>query len=557
MTTVPSSTPFIPLSVGHWPWQRSLQTRIILTYGAVFLLVLIFLTVRVAQIIYSTRIDEAGHELELKAYLIAHALEDPVSGYATEFSQFDRWERLHGIDQDHDNDKSVNSPGGLVPALAGADSGHHDLPDAAPPPPSTFVSARLQQIAITYAADTQAQVTILSPEGDAVADSSRAINTIANQSQRIEVQAALEDRAAKDIRADPTTGASTLYAAAPIIQQGQVLGIVHISTPMKVVIADTRRLLTTLIATSLLALAVATVCAVWLGRRLVQPVRDLENAALAIAGGDLNQQVTVSSTDELGALAQAFNYMVDEVRRMLEQQRLFVANASHELRTPVTNIKLRSEALLSIGPDDPATTKRYLQQIDSEADRLGRLANALLDLLRLQSTKHDASEAPRTAISAVLANILDRMQLQAQTAGIRLTVDLPSDLPEIQIWPESLEMILVNLVDNAIKYSGSSGTVHVAARATRAGCEVSVTDNGPGIPQEDIPYIFDRFYRVDKARSRRKSPTAGMGSGAGLGLSITKTLAEQCRGKIRVESELGQGSKFIVEFPAAAYGQTM
>ncbi len=118
-------------------------------------------------------------------------------------------------------------------------------------------------------------------------------------------------------------------------------------------------------------------------------------------------------------------------------------------------------------------------------------------------------------------------------------------------------MILVNLVDNAIKYSGSSGTVHVAARATGAGCEVSVTDNGPGIPQEDIPYIFDRFYRVDKARSRRKSPTAGMGSGAGLGLSITKTLAEQCRGKIRVESELGQGSKFIVEFPAAAYGQTM
>ncbi len=388
MTTVPSSTPFIPLSVGHWPWQRSLQTRIILTYGAVFLLVLIFLTVRVAQIIYSTRIDEAGHELELKAYLIAHALEDPVSGYATEFSQFDRWERLHGIDQDHDNDKSVNSPGGLVPALAGADSGHHDLPDAAPPPPSTFVSARLQQIAITYAADTQAQVTILSPEGDAVADSSRAINTIANQSQRIEVQAALEDRAAKDIRADPTTGASTLYAAAPIIQQGQVLGIVHISTPMKVVIADTRRLLTTLIATSLLALAVATVCAVWLGRRLVQPVRDLENAALAIAGGDLNQQVTVSSTDELGALAQAFNYMVDEVRRMLEQQRLFVANASHELRTPVTNIKLRSEALLYLG-----WTIRLLRSVICNKSTVRQIGSAAWPM---RSWIYCVSKAPNT-----------------------------------------------------------------------------------------------------------------------------------------------------------------
>ncbi len=153
-------------------------------------------------------------------------------------------------------------------------------------------------------------------------------------------------------------------------------------------------------------------------------------------------------------------------------------------------------------------------------------------------------------IRPILLGVGEVMQLQAGRAGVALSLDLPDELPRLGVWPDQLEAVLVNLVDNAIKYTPAGGAVIVQARRLPGLCQIRVTDTGPGIPAADLPHIFDRFYRVDKARSRRGQTEPGLGSGAGLGLSIVKTLVEQNGGTIRAESEAGTGSMFVVEFGA-------
>ena len=299
----------------------------------------------------------------------------------------------------------------------------------------------------------------------------------------------------------------------------------------------------------------ATGLAVGLARRLVRPVQTLERAALAIAGGDLSQRVPVETADELGALARAFNIMVGALHRTLEQQRLFVANASHELRTPVTNIKLRSEALLGPAANDPQVAQRFLAEIDSEADRLGRLAGALLDLSSLEKAGPRPLPDPVDILPTV-RSAADMIQLRASDAGLTLVTELPAQLPLLRVAIEEVEAILVNLLDNAVKYTPAPGEIRLSAQ-TRAGqCLLRVQDTGPGIPLEDQPQIFERFYRVDKARSRG-AYRLGTGSGAGLGLSIVKALVEQNGGTIRLDSAVGAGACFEIAFPVedSANGQ--
>jgi two-component system OmpR family sensor kinase len=529
-----SSTPQPP---ARWPWQRSLQARILLTYGSIFVAILALLTLVIGRVVYQAQLTTAERTLELEAFLAANALQDPLSGYASEFDAFARWEQEHG------------PVGEILPATHDSDDRPAVPPAAAATASLTQVSARLQQVANLYAADTDARVTILNPLGSPLADSAMSFDTVPNQLHQAEVQAALNGLAQRAIRAAPYTNEATLYVATPIHLGDRLLGLVQMSRPMRLVTARTHALLLSLAALSALALLVATVLAVGLARRLVRPVQTLERAALAIAGGDLSQRVPVETADELGALARAFNIMVGALHRTLEQQRLFVANASHELRTPVTNIKLRSEALLGPAANDPQVAHRFLAEIDSEADRLGRLAGALLDLSSLENAGPRPLPDP-VDILPMVRSASDMIQLRAADAGLILVTELPVQLPLLRVAIDEVEVILVNLLDNAVKYTPASGEIRLSAQ-TRAGqCLLRVQDTGPGIPLEDQPHIFERFYRVDKARSRG-AYRLGVGSGAGLGLSIVKALVEQNGGTIRLDSEVSAGACFEIAFPVA------
>ncbi|MFZ1267400.1 MAG: HAMP domain-containing sensor histidine kinase [Anaerolineae bacterium] len=530
-------------TAARWPWQRNLQTRIVLTFTLLFLVVLALLMLRVSQSIYQAQLEASTHNLEIAAFLAANALEDPLSGYEAEFERFANWEAEQGDEKrekpsagtdDHEGQEDQKDKVGTQAPMSGVE-----------PPPS---SARLQQIASVYAADTGTRVTILTPLGNALADSALSITQIGNQSAHIEVQAALQGHTQHDVRTDPHDGQPTLYAAAPIQQSGRTVGVVQLAQPLEMILQPIRTSLLGFAIAGLLALVLIALLSMWTARRLVRPIRALEQAALAIATGDLNQQVPTESADELGALAAAFNHMAAQLRQTLEQQRQFVANASHELRTPLTNIKLRSELLLESGLDDPELAGRYLAEIDSEADRLGRLASTLLDLSRLESSQA-VQHQPLTPIDVrpVLSAVVATMTLRARSAGLTLQVQLSPSLPPLRVWPEQIEAILLNLLDNAIKYTPAGGQIYLSAAAMPDRCQLRVADTGSGIPQADLPHIFDRFYRVDKARSRRSGQ-----HGVGLGLSIVQALVLQNGGQISVTSAVGQGTTFTLEFPASA-----
>ena len=519
----------------RWPWQRSLQTRIVLTYGVVFLVALLLLLILLARVVYQAEITAAEDTLEVDAFLVANALEDPLSGFNAEFEQFAHWE---------ESGEHAGQPEGNEHAPASVDQTANVL--AALP-----LSRRLQQVANLYASDTGTRVTILTPQGAVIADSTAPATTVSNQRSRSEVQAALNGLGAHEIRPDPATGQPVLHAAAPISQGTQLLGVVQLARPLQVTLDRVRRTLLNFALAGLLALLVAGVLAVWLGRQLIRPIRDLESASLAIAHGDLERRVPVESADEIGELARAFNSMAQQVQTTMEQQRQFVANASHELRTPVTNIKLRSEALLGGAVTDTARAARYLTEIDSEADRLGRLANTLLDLSRLESAAAGQGDpAELVDPAAMLVAVADDLRLRVENAGLAILVDASAGLPAIFVRPEQIEAALINLLDNSIKFTPPGGTVRLSVRIVEDVCRITVSDTGPGIPTEDLPYVFDRFYRVDKAHSRQSGRNS-LGSGAGLGLAIVRSLIEENAGQIRVASAVGQGTTFTVEFPVS------
>ena len=529
----------VAAAAARWPWQRSLQTRILLTYGAIFVGVLVLLLLVIGRFVYQAQADGAERTLEIEAFLAANALQDPLSGYSAEFEAFARRESEH----------ESRLPGPSATALPYDDEGRSLQPTRTVPAAlaSEQVAGRLQQVATGYAANTGARVTILDSRGNPIADSAYALAQLSSQWGQPEVQAALRGQAQQDIRLDPLSGVTTLYVATPIRQGERILGLVQFGRPMQAVTALAWALLLRLAAVGLLALLIATALALGFTRRLVRPVALLEGAALAVADGDLEQRVPVTTADELGALARAFNVMVASVRDILKQQQLFVANASHELRTPITNIKLRSEALLDAPQMDLSTARRYVAEIDREADRLGRLTGVLLDL---SSLTDGALRVPAelTDITPAVHAVVEVMQLRARQAGLTVTADVPEQLPRLRVWPEQLEAILYNLLDNAVKYTPAPGEIRLAAYAEDERCRLRVADTGQGIAPEDLPHIFERFYRADKARSR-SVPGLGVGSGAGLGLSIVEALVAQNGGRIRVESVVGHGTAFEIEFP--------
>lgn len=236
---------------------------------------------------------------------------------------------------------------------------------------------------------------------------------------------------------------------------------------------------------------------------------------------------------------------ITELRRLEKVRQDFVANVSHELRTPVSTIRGYAETLLEGALEDKAHAGEFLRIIYDDAERLSKLINDLLDLSRIESGKMKIV-LEECSLEAVVDKVLTGMDKEAHKNSVTIKKDIPPRLARIRIDEAAIAQVLFNLVENAIKYNNAGGSVTISARETDRGVEVSVADTGIGIPQQDIPRIFERFYRVDKARSRDLG-------GTGLGLSIVKHIVHAHRGEVTVESELGRGSTFRFTLPLASY----
>jgi two-component system phosphate regulon sensor histidine kinase PhoR len=234
---------------------------------------------------------------------------------------------------------------------------------------------------------------------------------------------------------------------------------------------------------------------------------------------------------------------VTELRRLERVRQDFVANVSHEFKTPLTAIQGFTETLLGGALDDPKNNVRFLHIIRNHAMRLARLTDDLLKLARIEAGKMEV-EFFSVGLMELIEGCAETALMKASKKQITLDIEVPSGLPAVRGDAELLKDVLQNLLDNAIQYTPAGGRIHVTASANAKDATVTVSDTGIGIPLADQERIFERFYRVDAARSRE----AG---GTGLGLSIAKHIMEAHGGRLRVESEVGKGSKFSFSIPLA------
>ena len=227
------------------------------------------------------------------------------------------------------------------------------------------------------------------------------------------------------------------------------------------------------------------------------------------------------------------------IRRLETVRRDFISNLSHELRTPLASLKALTETLQDGALDDPPAASHFIDQIQTEVDALTQMVTELLELSRIESGRLSLDLKPVPPIE-LLNHASKRMQLQTERAGLSLRVECSEDLPAISIDTQRLEQVLVNLIHNAVKFTKPGGEVVLFAGTGTGEIRCGVRDTGIGIPVDDVPRIFERFYRVDKSRT---------GSGTGLGLSIAKHIVEAHGGRIWAESEEGKGSTFFFTIP--------
>lgn len=295
-----------------------------------------------------------------------------------------------------------------------------------------------------------------------------------------------------------------------------------------------------LLVSTTTALVSAIIVSLFVSRRVVTPIRQMMEASQRIAAGRYQERVEVVGTDELGQLAHSFNQMAATLEQTETMRRDLIANVAHELRTPLASIKGYMEGMIDgVLPAEPDT----YQQIYHEADRLQRLVNDLQELSRVEAGAFELKRRP-LAVAELVQQTAARLRPQFEEKGVSLTLDIPSDLSIVQADKDRLDQVLLNLVGNALQYTPAGGTVTVTAKTqTSAGLLISIHDTGVGISPEHLPHLFNRFYRVDKSRSRA-------GGGSGIGLTIAKHLIEAHGGHLWAESAgEGQGSTFSVSLP--------
>ena len=326
------------------------------------------------------------------------------------------------------------------------------------------------------------------------------------------------------------TGAILL--AAPIDGLNRVLRDIYIYT----------------IIVGIAALVISVIIVSGLTRRLVRPLVDMKNSAKAIASGDYSLKV-VDGEDEVADLGRSLNSLgrdleqfVLKTNKMEKLRRDFVANVSHELRMPITIIQGYNQAILDGTVTDPDDIKKYRKLIDNETQRLERLINELLEISRLQRKENEEMEP--VPLGEITENVVSMMEVRAQKRDIRLERYLDDNLMVMGNGDRLFQLVMI-LGDNAMKYSPDSSSIVFQVLPSRTGGAVlTVTDHGYGIPQEDLPYIWERFYKVDKSHSRHIP-------GTGLGLAIAKEIIRIHKAKVQVQSEVGKGTTFMITFPPA------
>jgi signal transduction histidine kinase len=336
---------------------------------------------------------------------------------------------------------------------------------------------------------------------------------------------------------------SDLVLGVPIREDGHVIGIlVPIRAPFEGNPREVQfieRINRTLFYGALLSALIALLLAIFLSRTLTRPIRELTRATHAVSRGDLSQQVPVRSDDELGELAAAFNKMSSELARSTNARKQMTADIAHELRTPLSLILGHAEAVHD-GVLPP--TRENFELIREEAARLGHLVDDLR-ILSLADAGELKISLQRIELAELLREVAALYQYQAERKNIKLEVEIAASLSSVEVDPGRMTQVLTNILNNALRHTPEGGRILISAKEIDTQIELAVEDSGPGLDAEDLPRIFDRFFRTDSSRQRESS------GGSGLGLTIARSIVQAHGGQISAECEAGKGLKVIITLP--------
>jgi two-component system, OmpR family, phosphate regulon sensor histidine kinase PhoR len=399
------------------------------------------------------------------------------------------------------------------------------------------------------------RLTIIARDGRVLSDSEADASHMENHATRPEILRALSGNAGSDARTSSTIGVKFLYVAVPV-----EAGALRIAVPLRDVDRQVSEIRNQLLSAVAVAFLPAILIAAFFARYVSAKLASIIDYAGKLARGDFQARLKKSGSDELGILTQQLNETGEKLQQMFEQlqreqaelesleriRKDFVINVSHELRTPLASIQGYTETLLEGALNDPEHNMRFLSIIRQNAERLGRLTADLMTLSRLE-LKTTRFQFASYCVNALLADCVDSMRPMAEKKRVALHVERTDDNVEVFCDSEAVHQIMANLLDNALKYTAADGSVTVGAQPLNDTVEIYVRDTGTGIPAGELSRLFERFYRVDKARSRELG-------GTGLGLAIVKHLVRAQGGNVRVESEIGKGSTFLFTLPVHDLG---
>ena len=339
-------------------------------------------------------------------------------------------------------------------------------------------------------------------------------------------------------------GAFTSRSAMPVVSGSEILGAVYLyefDAEQGGIILGLQR---TIRSISLIVGSAGVLVIYLIAATLTVRIKRLASAVDVVSSGDYAYRVQIRGNDELSRLSEEFNTLTGRLESTEEVRRRFVSDASHELRTPLAAIRLLSDSITQSESMDGGTMREFASDIGSEAERLQRITEKLMSLTKLDAGVNRQPEEPAD-MKAVAERTLHLLAPLAEKQDVRILTAL-QDRCYVRAAPDDLYQIIFNLAENAVKYNVPGGTVSLSLRRDRTSVILTVSDTGIGIPDSDLDHIFDRFYRVDKARSRASG-------GSGLGLAIVHDAVEENGGHIDVSAREGGGTVFTVIFPLAAH----
>jgi two-component system phosphate regulon sensor histidine kinase PhoR len=394
------------------------------------------------------------------------------------------------------------------------------------------------------------RITVINSEGRVIGESAMAMEQMDDHKDRLEVKRAIQEGIGESKRFSDTLSYNMKYVAVSVKEDNSLIAIIRLAMPLKEMESQFRIIYKVVMTGGLIAIVFVLITGFFLSRNLINPISEIKEAAQSMAQGDFSKRISLNGDDELGILARSLNSMADKLQlRLNDMKKLdnmrsdFVANVSHELKTPLTSIKGFIETLEGGALDDRENAIRFLAIIKKHAEGLSNITDDLLKLSELETGK-DRIERADFNLKNLVAEVVHRYDNVLAEKSFKLEQEFNGNDFQIKADRLKVEHILVNLLDNSMKYTGEGGSIKIFLFGQPDYFEISVEDNGIGIPDEHIDRIFERFYRVDMARSRKLG-------GTGLGLSIVKHAVLLHGGNVQIESRECKGTKVTVTLPRA------